>query len=257
MPLIIDGYNLLNAAGILPRGVGPATLERARLALLNFLAESLQADELAQTVVVFDAAEPPAGARRELVHRGLEVRFAARGQDADTLIERLIRLHSAPRRLTVVSSDHRLQRAARRRRAAAVDSDVWYAEIVRQRELRRQSRQAAPERPPVPLLAEDVDYWVRRFGGDAALAEWVARCRAEEDSAARPAPAEGAEPETPSAPEPLSSDKPSPAEAAGLDQVFPPDYADDLIEGTDLEDYGREDEDRADDARGDDNARAQ
>ena len=34
-----------------------------------------------------------------------------------TEIEELIRKESAPRRLTVVSSDHRVQRAARRRKA--------------------------------------------------------------------------------------------------------------------------------------------
>lgn len=240
MALIIDGYNLLNATGILPRGLGPATLQRARLALLNFLAESLPADELAQTVVVFDAAQAPPRARRELVHRGLQVRFAARGQDADALIEELIRLHSAPRRLTVVSSDHRLQRAAQRRRAAAVDSGIWYAGIVRQQALRRQARQATPERPPIPLLAEDVDYWLRRFGGETALAEWVAWCHAEEDSPDRAPPAGGAEALSCSSPESLSADKPSPAEAASLGEVFPPDYADDLIAGTDLEDYRRE-----------------
>jgi len=236
--LIIDGYNLLHAAGILPRGVGPGTLQRARLALLNFLAESLAADELPQAVVVFDAARPPAGAARELVHRGLAVRFAARGQDADTLIEQLIRTHSAPRRLTVVSSDHRIQRAARRRRATAVDSDVWYAQTVRRRWLRREEARQQPERPPVPLLAEDVDYWVRRFGGEAALAEWVARlCTEDEDNASSPAAGDD---EQQSDPTPLNSagaDKPLPADAASFGEVFPPEYADDLLEGTDLEDY--------------------
>ena len=47
MSLLIDGYNLLNAVGILGRGVGPGSLERSRLALLNFLAESLAAEEVA------------------------------------------------------------------------------------------------------------------------------------------------------------------------------------------------------------------
>jgi len=231
LALIIDGYNLLHAAGILPRGIGPATLHRARLALLNFLAESLEAHEQQRTVVVFDAAEAPAGASRRMVHRGIEVRFAARGEDADTLIERLIRLESAPRRLTVVSSDHRIQRAARRRRATPVDSDIWYAELVRLRWRRRQEARERPERPPVPLLAEDVDYWVQRFGGEEALAAWVAQCEAENG------PPEQVLDEASETPE-RAPDKPTPAEADLFGDVFPPHYADDLLEGTDLEDYG-------------------
>jgi hypothetical protein len=165
MSLLIDGYNVLYVVGILGRGVGPAGLERSRLALLNFLAESLPAEEIAQTTVVFDAGDAPAGMPRVLAHRGLTVRFAAGYADADSLIEELIRADSAPRRLVVVSSDHRLQRAARRRRAKAMDSDAWYAEVIRRGQERQQSQAAAENRPPVPLLEEDVNYWVRQFGG--------------------------------------------------------------------------------------------
>jgi uncharacterized protein len=174
MPLLIDGYNLLSVVGILGRGVGPGSLERARLALLNFLAESLDAKEIAKTIVVFDSREAPWGLPRESLHRGLSVRYASKYPDADCLIEELIQKESAPRQLTVVSSDHRLQRAARRRRARAVDSDVWYAETLRARRERQESPQEkAPARPPVPLLPEDVEYWLDQFGGEKKLDEWM------------------------------------------------------------------------------------
>ena len=81
----------------------------------------------------------PGDCRGALEHRGITVRFAAQYEEADELIEELIRADSAPRRLVVVSSDHRIQRAARRRRAKAVDSDVWYAELVRARRERQRS----------------------------------------------------------------------------------------------------------------------
>ena len=113
MPLLIDGYNLLNVVGIIGRGVGPGSLERARLALLNFLAESLDSKEIGKTIVVFDSREAPWGLPRSVQHRGLAVQFASKYPDADCLIEELIQKESAPRQLTVVSSDHRLQRAAR------------------------------------------------------------------------------------------------------------------------------------------------
>jgi predicted RNA-binding protein with PIN domain len=163
MALIIDGYNLLHASGILGRGVGPGSLERSRGALLNFLAESIAADELAATTVVFDAREAPPGLPREMRYRGMSVRFAPRGSDADQEIEGLIAAHSAPRRLVVVSSDHRLHRAARRRRAKPIDSDQWYAALVRER-IERARPKRPRGKPSEPPTEAEVNDWLRRFG---------------------------------------------------------------------------------------------
>lgn len=165
MPLLIDGYNLLHASGILGRGIGPGGLERSRTALLNFLAESLDARQLAGTTVVFDARTAPPGLPRQSEYHGMTVRFAERGSDADQEIEQLIAADSAPRRLTVVSSDHRLHRAARRRRAKAIDSDRWYAEILRRRIDRARTR--SPTRKPAePPTEGEVRFWLKQFGLD-------------------------------------------------------------------------------------------
>ena len=104
MSLLIDGYNLLNSVGIVGRGAGASSLERSRMALLNFLAESLDPEEVPRTTVVFDAARAPPGLPKVVEHRGLTVRFARGYEDADALIEELIRAETAPRKLTVVSS---------------------------------------------------------------------------------------------------------------------------------------------------------
>jgi predicted RNA-binding protein with PIN domain len=188
MPLLIDGYNLMYAAGILGGGSGPGALERRRLALLNFLAESLDPEELPQTTVVFDAREPPWGLKQSVRHRGILVRFATKYESADALIEELIRAASAPRRLVVVSSDHEIQRAARRRRASAVDSEAWYAELVQRRRQRQQTVPEPPDRPPVPLLEEDVNYWLRQFGGEPAQGETVENSPAREPDDDNPFP---------------------------------------------------------------------
>jgi uncharacterized protein len=169
MPLLIDGYNLLNSTGIVGRGIGPPTLERSRLALLNFLAASLDPGELPHTTVVFDARQAPWGLPRVVQHRGMTVRFAAKYESADALIAELIQADSAPRRLVVVSSDHQIQRAAHRRKAKAVDSDVWYAELIRSRRQRAESAAETPAQPIVPLLEEDVNYWIGQFGGESLL----------------------------------------------------------------------------------------
>ncbi|HEY4309955.1 MAG TPA: NYN domain-containing protein [Pirellulales bacterium] len=163
MALIIDGYNLMHAAGIIAPGVGPGSLERSRLALLNFVVESLEPAALAATTVVFDARQAPPGLPREMVYRGITVRFAAGYESADELIEHLIQKHSAPRRLTVVSSDHRLHRAARRRKAQPIDSDRWYEQVLAKRNERHRNAKPKVRKPPTPLARSEVEYWLSQF----------------------------------------------------------------------------------------------
>ncbi len=121
---VIDGYNLLHAAGLAWKGYGPGGLERARLRLLHQLLVLLTPEEVERTTVVFDARPQslwqPEQQRVDL--HGLTVLFVP---DADSEIEQLIRKHSAPKQLRVVSGDHRLHRAARRRRAQPIDSEVF------------------------------------------------------------------------------------------------------------------------------------
>lgn len=125
--LIIDGYNLMHAAGIARTRYAPGALEACRTRLHRELAARLDADVLAAAVIVYDAFESVSNLDREQQHRGLNVLFAAQGRDADSLIERMLQRHSVPRRVIVVSSDHRLHKAARRRRARCVDSeDFWF-----------------------------------------------------------------------------------------------------------------------------------
>jgi uncharacterized protein len=210
MPLLIDGYNLIYAAGIVGRGTGPGSLQRSRLALLNFLAESLDPRELPHTTIVFDSHDAPWGLPQQVEHRGMTVHFAKQYEEADDLIEELIRIDSAPRRLVVVSSDHRIQRAARRRKAKAIDSDAWYAELVRARRERQETLPNATARPVVPLLEEDVNYWLRQFGGESAFADLLPR------KSGRKSP---------------TSHKPPESEPGPLDNPFPPGYGEDLLRG--------------------------
>ncbi|MDY0165427.1 MAG: NYN domain-containing protein [Thermoguttaceae bacterium] len=226
--VLIDGYNLLHATGIVARGIGPGTLERARLALLGFLAGSMTPEQLQRATIVFDAAGRQPGLPREANHRGMKVLFAAGYADADALIERLIRRHSAPRQLTVVSSDHQVQRAARRRKAKAVDSGAWYAELVASRRRAAGGAVETSGRPPVPLLQEDVEYWLRQFGGEAAIEAWLNAELNRETPAPDGHPPAG-EPPTDGAP-----DKPSVAEADSLANPFPEGYGEDLWEDGDI-----------------------
>lgn len=166
MPLLIDGYNLLHVTGLFGRGAR-VSLEASRTALLNFLAAALEPRERSQATIVFDASDAPPGLPDRYSHHGVAVRFAREYDSADELLEEIIAAHHSPKRLTVVSSDHRVQRAATKRRATAIDSHRWYADAAERLNARkkRTARDELPEvKPDVALTQGEVEYWVKLFG---------------------------------------------------------------------------------------------
>ena len=127
--LIIDGYNLMHAAGLARRHYAAGDLERCRNRLVQSIADNLSADALRQTTVVFDAFTSESNANRQQAFGDLLIVFAPKGQDADGVIEEMLLKHSVPRRVMVVSSDHRLHRAASRRKARCIDSEDFWENI--------------------------------------------------------------------------------------------------------------------------------
>jgi len=209
--IIIDGYNLLHVTGITGPEALPGTLERSRNGLLNFLAAALEPTERESTTIVFDAMNAPPGLPRSWTHHAMTVLFAPSSEDADTLIENLIDAHHSARQVTVVSSDHRIQRAARRRRATPIDSDEWYANIERRRHKRTPDRAVADTKPRAPLSTAEVQRWLHEFG-DLAVTDDIAGGTLPEHQ------------ESDSLPE-----KELPRHATEW-EGFPPGYCDDLID---------------------------
>lgn len=167
--LIIDGYNLLHAAGLARARYGPGDLERCRNRLLGHLRRHLPHPERDRTTVVFDAGDAPPDRPRCVMLDGMTILFAARGGDADTEIERLIAAHSAPRQVRVVSSDHRLQKAARRRRSVAVDCEVFLARLDRRGPVADEPERAVSERRDWPkyggpMSSTETEHWLAVFG---------------------------------------------------------------------------------------------
>lgn len=168
--LIIDGYNLLHAAGFARDKYGPGQLERCRAHLLAWLSKHLTAAERERATVVFDAAKAPPGLPRHFAAAGITVRFAAPGKDADDTIEELIAAHSAPRQIRVISSDHRLQQGAQRRRGAFCDSEDFVQELNRRGPVTADSAVSQGEpRSTNDQSGKDVsetetELWLRVFG---------------------------------------------------------------------------------------------
>jgi len=161
---LIDGYNLWWAS----EDIGPdnetGTLEAARQSLIQWLLDTLTAELAKKTVVVFDAKKPPGNRTNLFNYQGLLVHFAVGYPDADTLMESYIDVHTAPRNLTVVSSDHRVQRAAKRRRAQAIDSNVWYQRINHEMKAKRVAQKTDRSKPNQKLEEFEVNAWLQNFG---------------------------------------------------------------------------------------------
>ena len=129
------------------------------------------------------------------------------------MIEELIRQHDTPRSLTVVSSDHRIQRAARRRKAHMVDSDRWYAELLAKRRQRESSSERVETKPDGTLNPDEVAFWLTQFGDVEVDVE------IEESTSPNETAADSAD---------------SIEDSFDDANPFPPGYADDLLEGEDL-----------------------
>ncbi|MFK7961853.1 MAG: NYN domain-containing protein [Phycisphaerales bacterium] len=123
MPILVDTYNVLHVTGVLPPDL--AGLETADLVELlprtRFAGESV--------TLVCDGKPGP----NHPAARGagtVRVRYSGPGVTADELIAQLVDQSSAPRRLTIVSSDRAVQQAARRRRCIVLSSEAFLKRIT-------------------------------------------------------------------------------------------------------------------------------
>jgi predicted RNA-binding protein with PIN domain len=226
MSLLIDGYNLIFGTSVESRGRGGA-LERARTGLIEFLAFRIDRAKYKSIGVVFDSANAPPGLPAFFEEHGIDVHFARDHADADEMLEELISRSTAPGRLTVVSSDHRVQRAARRRGASAVDSHVWFAE---QRAFSTRAAKVKEVKPAGPLSAGETEAWVRFFGEVQVEEEAAgfAKREAAADAQRRDAPAE--EKKVRKRGKRRDSRGGEKELRAGMLNPFPPGYASDLFE---------------------------
>ncbi|QDV75437.1 NYN domain-containing protein [Botrimarina mediterranea] len=239
MRLLIDGYNLLHATDLFGAGELAGTLRGSREALVAFLAQRLSAVERRATVIVFDAAEAPPGLPDRVECDGIDLRFARGFPNADEMIEAILEPMHRAKHLTVVSGDRRVQRAARSSGARWVDSDAWFADLCRRPVIADEASSAKPI-GPVGTTAD----WVAEFSDPEALAE-IERQAAAAAPPKRLPPRHAEDAPAPSGPAaekpkkrrrpPLdpTGDKPAGAFGAGIDDLFPPGYGEDLLDGDD------------------------
>jgi predicted RNA-binding protein with PIN domain len=103
--LIIDGYSLLFRSAKAPETRTPDWVDRERLALIERITR-MQAHLPRRIQLVFDGRE--SSRQFNLPSTRVELLYSSAAQSADLLIEELVRRHSDPARVNVVSSDRRV-----------------------------------------------------------------------------------------------------------------------------------------------------
>lgn len=156
MPIIIDGHNLLHTIRKTNeelQSISDIQLCRVISRYLKLIGEKAE--------IVFDGIGPKDKSVFDIISNP-EVLFVGRATDADTVIEHKISLNTAPKRLTIVSSDRRLRKATRARKATILKSEAFWADL--QKEFSRKKRPKEPSEKQQGLNDSETTQWMRFFG---------------------------------------------------------------------------------------------
>jgi predicted RNA-binding protein with PIN domain len=155
--LIIDGYNLLRAV----QNLTEQSFNITDVQLCSILSEYLYRIKK-KGGIVFDGTGPRDKTAFNNLYN-LEVIFSGSSREADDVIEKLILEDTAPRNLTVVSSDRRIKTAANKKKATAVDCIDFWTEVIKQLE-KKKKRQVEPPGKFIGISEAETEYWLKVFG---------------------------------------------------------------------------------------------
>jgi hypothetical protein len=154
VPYLIDGHNLIGQLD------GVSLADPDDEAKLVAQLRSFMARQRKRCTVVFDQGLP-GGPSRELSTHSVRVVFAHSGTTADRIILERIRNVRDTAGLIVISADHEIIEAARRRQVQVIPPAVF----ARQMEAPVPPQEDARARDPNPRLSSaEVEDWLRLFG---------------------------------------------------------------------------------------------
>ncbi len=127
--------------------------------LCNFLSDYLRQTKQ-RGEIIFDGRGPldKSGLAGTI---NLDVSFSGSATDADTVIENRIKASTAPKRLTVVSNDHRLVKAAKARKALALTADDFWEQVFKK--LSRKRRPPEPQGKRQGITEGETEFWLKFF----------------------------------------------------------------------------------------------
>ncbi len=159
MPLIIDTYNVLHVTGILPPELAVAEVEE----LASLISLSRFGNDV--TWLICDGVPKVGGKSGSHRLNRCVIEGAGHGRTADEHIAAFLARESAPRRLTVVSSDRAVARNAKRRGADTLKSEEFLEMLAHDtRKAKRTVKRTTGARASLPLNECEAHGWMRLFG---------------------------------------------------------------------------------------------
>jgi hypothetical protein len=160
MPVIIDTYNVLHVEGVLPPEMAGVDVDglAALIAQSRFGSDAIW--------LICDGV--PSGARRS---GRIVIEGSGHKRTADDHIISLLQRDSAPRRMTVVTSDRALRQRAKALGAELLKSEEFLSTLAKDAaHLRKRAPSLPDPRRSVPLSEREAHGWMRLFGITAAHA---------------------------------------------------------------------------------------
>jgi len=156
--LVIDGYNLIQAAPELFQKM--ATLENRREHLLKLLISTPQIKK-SRVTVVFDG-KSPVGKPAKYNIQGIGVIFSGDQQEADQIIQQIIRTRASSQKLVIISSDHEIVNTARDHHAQSQTAREFWQKI-RKKSISPKQRQKSALTTQSELSDREVQEWLNIF----------------------------------------------------------------------------------------------
>jgi hypothetical protein len=154
MPVIIDGHNLLWAVQGIEDDPSITDIGLCRVLDRYFGLVSQNAE------IIFDGTGPLNQTEFTAI-RNLMVSFSGRASDCDTIIEQRILDSTAPKNLTIVSTDRRLRDAADDARAASVRVEDFWEDV--KKHLSKQRPDKEPPGKRYGLTPGETELWMKIF----------------------------------------------------------------------------------------------
>lgn len=168
LQVIIDGYNFLMTTGMMDTQVSDVELRQGRTRLLKFLATAFPAQSDRRKITVVFDSQTLLKLPKSFEYQDIQVVFSKGYDTADELIIEMIQRNHVPKRLLIVSSDHEIQKSARRRKAKFIDSDRWLDHIENREKRTAAEDPADGKSDRARLLASPADqqFWIEQFSAD-------------------------------------------------------------------------------------------
>jgi predicted RNA-binding protein with PIN domain len=163
---LIDGYNLAHVAADLGLEQQVRDPRALRTMLVHLIGDYVQRSG-DRVLIVFDGMPSDAHKVAQIgAHAGIEVVFSGDDVEADTLIDRMLKVSTGARETLVVSSDREVRAAAGRYGARSVASDDFFRRVRRTLAPPDERPESEPPEKLAGLSDADVNVWMHIFGFD-------------------------------------------------------------------------------------------